>query len=724
MTQQLTRLYDAGRRFHFVEQAHRLLCHVPQAGPLASQVLSALTELGLGGPARELLQMRRDLAVVGQDLAELTTKLESLPNGRVPWTDCVDVFARNMAALLRHRPHLAWLQDSVEAVRSKVQLYRTIEGHHHLSRRRQAGQLREWLPSLTDEGDEANAELPPPEKLGAAALIGVRIGTLIQRVQEQTHRLYLNYSHPLYLLEPDVSRFVAWLHVTDHTGLLDDDRVYVFVGPTSVDDLQRLLLDVPNLRVPTTHVSLCPDPSVADMVRRAVERVLAERNAELSRLIAAVAMRYRDRDLSYWVARMAQPGCALAITSRYTTMLQYSARDALHALEELGYRTSMVIEEKDHYQTSQIDACRRILELDPDFVLVFDHLRYEYPHVPGNVPLLAWVQDPMDNLFCREAGASIGSHDFVCGYFRERCCQEFGYPEDRYIDTDIPVSNWLFHDGDLDAETMSKYGCDLSFVSNASTSVPEFYAEALPTYPEAYQPLLTALYPNATSIGDSTEHPLPVDAARALVRSTAAELGISLKEGHEDFIATNFVYRLFDWGSRQEALEWAADWAKRTGRVFKIYGRGWERHPTLSDFAAGVIEHGEPLRCAYRASKLALQLIPSGFRHQRSYELLASGTLPLSRYCPLDFEGPEPNGENFPKLERIAFRSREEFEALLERFLADEPYRQEVLTELRAVVLSEFTYSTTMQTILDKWRTSMSERLSAACLSPTPQGVA
>ena len=93
----------------------------------------------------------------------------------------------------------------------------------------------------------------------------------------------------------------------------------------------------------------------------------------------------------------------------------------------MGYETHMVIESADHETLSPIEMCRAILEHDPAMILLLDHLRYETPYLPRNLPLLTWIQDPLPNLLCRRAGESIGPMDFVCGYYFDQCTQEHGY---------------------------------------------------------------------------------------------------------------------------------------------------------------------------------------------------------------------------------------------------------------------------------------------------------
>ncbi len=736
LTAQLERLYESQRRFSFVQQAHRALSAMPAAPDLAKLTFRALTEMGFAGPATELLQFRRDLCADDEERGRLRSSLDGVPNGRVPWREQAPVFRRNLAALVSGRPEFSEWAQSLPRLLGSVHLHRSRQGQYLLSRR-EAGALREWLADLSAAEQERDLQLPPREQLGVTAVVGLRVGSVLERIHDDTHRLYLSYSHPIYLIEPDPVHFSAALHCADLSRLLADDRVYVFVGADAVDRFHQLLSAEADLPVPTLLVNLTGDPAPFEQLHDTCSRLTSEREAELKRLTAEIETRYRDRDAAYWTEHFRPPGRVLGFTSRFTTVLQYSMRDTLHALGEMGYEPHMLLEANDHHTTSLLTICRKLLEVDPVLLVCLDHLRYEQPNLPRNLPLLTWIQDPMPNLFCRRAGESIGPFDFVCGYYDTRCINEFGYPENRFKFAGIPVSTRVFHDGEPDEASAAKYACDICFVSHCQGTPDELYQSALAEYPSALGPLLEALYEDVTRLLDEDGY-MEVDTSTDdFVRSTADRLGVTLTAEDVDNIQARFAHRLFDMQRRQQALEWVANWARRTGRTLKIYGRGWDKLPHLAEFAAGVVEHGEPLRQVYRNARLALQLIPAGFRHQRALEALASGTLPLTRYCPVDFKGlpietyvsQREAGQHadgfatiFPGLERVVFRTAAEFETLAERYLGCESLRQNVASELRNVVLRKFTYAAVLPEIIEPFRKEI-ERLTARQEGASPTTV-
>ncbi len=202
----------------------------------------------------------------------------------------------------------------------------------------------------------------------------------------------------------------------------------------------------------------------------------------------------------------------------------------------------------------------------------------------------------------------------------------------------------------------------------------------------------------------------------------AKEMELSLTDDDQEKIANFYMYRLFDIAFRRETLLWIAQWAAQTGRVFKLYGRGWSRDPVLGAYAAGPIEHGELLRRAYHCSKLSVQTIPGGYRHQRTFEALVSGHLVLGRYIPTDFgnltveqyrQGRRPSdgvmgsARTFASLDQVVFSNANELASVAEGFLEDEVMYLEVVEELAGVVRRSLTYKAVVPDILNQIRNAL-----------------
>ena len=92
---QLIELAQAGRVYEFVDQSYRYLSHTQADPEIVLLTLQGLVRLGLGGPARELLQARGDLQGA-VDIQELRQSVVPIATGRVPWNRFDEQSHRNI----------------------------------------------------------------------------------------------------------------------------------------------------------------------------------------------------------------------------------------------------------------------------------------------------------------------------------------------------------------------------------------------------------------------------------------------------------------------------------------------------------------------------------------------------------------------------------------------------------------------------------------------------
>ncbi len=82
---------------------------------------------------------------------------------------------------------------------------------------------------------------------------------------------------------------------------------------------------------------------------------------------------------------------------------------------------------------------------------------------------------------------------------------------------------------------------------------------------------------------------------------------------------------------RHETLAWVARWCETRHKQLKLWGRGWERHPTLAKYSAGVALPGKEACAVYRSTQINLQIIETGVLHSRVLDGWASGGFFLIR---------------------------------------------------------------------------------------------
>ncbi|GJM25976.1 MAG: hypothetical protein DHS20C16_23910 [Phycisphaerae bacterium] len=714
-TNQLASIFQAGRHFQFLQKSHELLAKLPHAPELAAMSVEALATLGYGGPARELIQRRADIGGPLGLQNQLNDSLSKLPNGRVSWNELKETYQRNVQAFIARYPHHQGTLERAEEDLKKIHLFRSQTGRFHMSRR-EPGQMREWIGDLGVEPSEIGVQLPDKGPIHVPVIVGVSLGSLINRVCELTQNAFLTYNHPVFVVETNPQRFIAWMHCADHTELFKHEHVEWFIGKDAIDDFSQHLRHNDPIALPQLVLNQSANVDTTAEIQAQVLAVENSRRDSLDSICARLEDLYEAPAGPEHANRLTPPNRVLALTSRYTTMLQYSTRDVLDALDHKGFETQLLIEQQAHHCLTPNTICKTIEEFKPNLLIILDHMRREYPFIPANLPMLTWIQDPLPDLLCKEAGQSVKAPDFVCGLFRDRCIEQFDYPKGQFEYVDVPVSTRIFHDAEPSAAHRKRFECDISFVSNASTPIEEFHEAELQKGDPSVHEFMNVLF-------EATKKAIDDDAfclrkAIELTTRIATEMDLDLTEESTRTFATHYTYRVFDWGRRQRTLEWVSKWANRTNRTFKIFGRGWENHPTLSPHAAGVVEHGQDLRDVYRSSTLSLQLIPSGFHHQRSFEIIASGSLPLTRFCEGDF-GDLPATEfqalrdagkfpevipNFPRFREIVFTSPKDFETQAESFLKNTDRRQAVLKELQECVQERFTYDAAINRVLSAFR--------------------
>ncbi len=694
----LLALRQSRQRYRFLNLAYRYLAQ--DDDPLILlEVVKTLVEIGLGGPARELLQDDRRLEDVGIETAGLRRSIASVPTGRVPWQDLEGLFATNLEALRRCRPYLRAGESELRGSLRGLKLFGSLDGLLHLSRR-EPGRLRQWLPALIDASGVATMEIPIQETGPVPVVTAIGLDALIERVYEVT-RAEPGAAHlPIYVVDDELYRVAAWLHAADRTSVLDDPRVHFFVGPDAIEKFEWFLTDNEDMAIPGANLWTFPVDELCRKVGEIDKRIVALRNKASRELEAAQRARATRRSTAAWARRLEPGASVIGITSRFTTMLQYSMRDIGLAFEALGYRFKLVIEKADHRCHTTLTTSRAVHDADPALIVLINHFRHEQPDSLGASPMLTWIQDPTDVVLSKHTGASIGPLDFVCGYYHQRCTGRLGYPASRFFGTPLPVSTRTFHDRPVASDDAARYACDLMYVGHQHADADEHLARWRSMTPAPQRPLLEAIRDEVIAIQRRGEH---LEVPRSIVRRLAGDLALDLDEVVIENISNYFAYRLYDILFRRETLGWAAEWAADTGRVLKLYGRGWARDPVLGRFAAGPIEHGEPLRRAYRCATLALQTIPGGFMHQRAYEALVSGCTVLGRRVPPDFVG-EGSAHFFPALDRVVFRGARELAELAERYLGDETLRREVHREFVEVVHRDYTYLGVVGDLIEKIR--------------------
>jgi hypothetical protein len=324
----------------------------------------------------------------------------------------------------------------------------------------------------------------------------------------------------------------------------------------------------------------------------------------------------------------------LGVTSRYTTFLQYSMRDWLASFERLGHETRLDIESSDHEIGNALSLASACAEFNPDLIVIIDHFRAELSGIPDSVPVVMWVQDAMPSIFRRESGRLQGRLDYALGFRKLSLVHEFEYPAERFMPAVIGCDERRFSPEPLTAAQHAELSCDVSFVSHASAPADVLLQQEIDRAgsPDVERLLrevfdqLRGIYQQGGFVTEPIQIQQIIERAMPVTRTMVIE---SEMPKIVDFFSNRINNALF----RHQSLNWLAD----LGVDLRLYGRGWEKHPTLGRFARGVADNNHQLALIYRASRISLHVSPYGAVHQRVMEGLASGGFFLLRECPGDW---------------------------------------------------------------------------------------
>jgi hypothetical protein len=504
--------------------------------------------------------------------------------------------------------------------------------------RKRAGAVETVEPSITPvAAREALKRIYPERECNEPALVaGVDQGWLWQALHQMPCRIPTMPGHqpPLFFLCRQLESLWLAMHLHDWQALLSDPRVYLLFGDDAVDQVQRLLVDRPD--VPWPKFTLTLDPGMWGKGQN-VESLRAAVNTDLSAQLQRHMQGVERLDTGFSpieaARRFRQGGLRImGVTSRYTTFLQYSMRDWLNGFDALGHKTHLLIENSDHEVSNNLSTAKAVDEFQPDLVLLIDHYRAEIGGLPQNIPCAMWIQDLMPHLLSGEAGAKQNAYDYTLGYGRPIFSGKHGYPHARFMPSMLGVNENRFARAPIAPAELEDYVCDLSFVSHASTPADVLLQNQLATSSPQTQRVLRDIYDRLVAVYDAggcVAEPLAMEKIIiAAMRDLAVETSASSRGTLSDLFVNKINNALF----RHQALQWAAD----MGLDLRLYGRGWEAHPTLSKYARGIADNQTQLAAIYRASRINLHLTPHGAVHQRVLDGLCAGGFFLMRYRPGD----------------------------------------------------------------------------------------
>jgi len=748
--------------------------HDPQCREWLTGYVQSLVRLGLHAAAKQVVEVIPAESRTGPEFAALDEALARARTGLIPWTSRKGRYRANLDALRqRDAQGAAAVENDWREHVDGLELHESRDGHFAI---KLAGAVwpPRWIPFLDDHKSLATDRLNLvrqgllPEPL---VFCGLGMGWEFSEAYFKTQRVFLEASSTLYVIEPSAASLAALFHVHDWREVIADPRVRWFIGHEALSRFREEIAG--DSAWPLTErvysFPLLGEPA-APLARAAMHAVAAARTAEVEQLTARLTQLYEGRDAAWWAKRyhdalaadgraQGEPLRILAITSRHTTFLQYSIRDCLKVLDRFNHRTRLLIEPTPHQPLDVLTAMRAQAEFEPDLVFLLSRMRYEMTAVVHpSIPSLTWDQDALPWVFDANRKPELAWNDFLMGFAAASAARRFGWPEHRCRYCAMAGSSDTYLADPLPDCELTPFRCDVSYVSHASAPVEQEMASVESWLASDKQkalfrevaPGLIAFWQGGGEFPCAITEPL-IDACEGKGWNwTSEELGPIVQ----------VIQRLGDRVFRHVALGWVADWADRTGRDFRIYGNGWEKHPRLAKYARGATRNGDELRRVYQGTRINLQLMGFGFLHQRALDGLMAGAFFMTRRSATDGHGVilrkllrhlEESGvrtaaqlrgmtddamrrriesamrevtrdprdldarvvenirdaslapyarETVADYDAVAFRSATEFAHKAEAFLLDGPSRARVAARMRQAIYENFSYDARMKEML------------------------
>ena len=549
---------------------------------------------------------------------------------------------RNLAALQQHRPHAYAAMMAC----GSGQRYITgvaASGHPTVFKVEADGKSKPMSPANQPLAALSSifASIKKNYQAGKAiAILGIGDGYLLKSCALHPPAALFGFQQAIYLFEPDAQAVLACMSIHDYTGAdgpIAHERFHWFIGPKCREMAREVLLGERFNPPPLVEVRL---PSANNETAAILGDIMRELYEDFLATKSALAADYARIDRHTWSAIYSEspprPPRVLFLTTRRSSVLQYSTADTADAFASLGWETKTFIEPKASHMPTAFKLAQMLAEFQPDLIFQIDHLRNEWAELmPAQVPFVCWIQDHLDNLTTREAGRSVGQRDFLLCGMPSMYCDRFEYPARQFLKmpklTRVPKV----------LPPPDSFREDFTYVSSASQdpaarvedlAAKESLAMGLPKVGELLR-ACGGLMIGQYRAGGSLQ---TIDSVKSLWHIAENHIGFhSLEPTQKQRLIELLFYKVNNALYRQQALRWVARLCQRHGLALGIWGPGWEQNPEFAPYARGKVAYGSALEELTRNSKFNLVLEPTlSISHQRLLDALVAGGFCLIRQHP------------------------------------------------------------------------------------------
>jgi len=482
----------------------------------------------------------------------------------------------------------------------------------------------------------------------------------------------------VYVFEENTDLLRLNFLVHDWSAEINRGRLYFFVGSTAQEQCFNFFSNNLTKPQPSRIIALC-EQSTANRCAETLSKVKNEILRNVANNKKNVDQYYKSLSDSELAGAYLNPASLriLIISNKLSYFIRYSVRDIRMALEEMGAQC-LVFEEES--AVDRLTGPWLLQELDrfkPNGLIFIDHLRAEYANLyPPDMPFFTWVQDHVRSIHAEPSPESIKRRDLLVGYTKG--LEDLGYSSDHLFELPTLTNPEIFRP--RDGEIPEKYRCDFSYVSNISFESEQRFSELLEMYKDRGPEILNLIHKIRKRVEsryrEENYYESPVDFHNEMllhIRESGLEIPDALSLGYQ--LYDHLVSPLF----RKQPLEWLLE----DGHTLNLWGRGWEKHSTLFQYAKGVVENGPDLVNVYLGTTINVHLNPYQVEHPRILDGLMAGGFFLVRKVP---------SMGLLDLRECMFYDQKELKEKITEFFYNPDRRKEIVERNQRIIREWATY--------------------------------
>lgn len=483
---------------------------------------------------------------------------------------------------------------------------------------------------------------------------------------------------------------VAVMGVADFKPLLRGPFLFRFIDHAHPREGLDEALQNTNLIFPTLHTTFCPPDQL--FLEQVLDPLLQENvvayNARRAILKAELDRFYTPEFPRAVCQAMADGTLTVSIlASRYSTYLQYCARDLQRGFVRLGVNARLITEkENESYKWRDDYYMEKFVRERPHLLVLLANLRPRHGMVPPFLPVVSWVQDQLPEIRSGAMAHHLSAMDFLFTNTFFDSLVAVGYRDLQRLPP--PVNEEIFHG---DPRQVAVYDHSILFVGHRP-SFSVFTGDDAVRDARRNLLLLQTIAPDQERIG--VELVTPDDYANAFPF-------LMEMVGEPDDLAnfwTEIQEKTGNYLQRCKVLNWLL----AEGLPLSLYGMGWQELAAFRHVGLGAAANGPELGHLYRHACINLMIHPYTTTHQKVFEIIASGGFLMVFHIP-EAKDPCPitqylqEGEGF-----VFFRHRKDFLEKV-RYYLDHPEERIRITEAgQPKVLAHHTFRQTCQQILQR----------------------